>query len=84
MQGYEPGDLKALFKAPNGLNDPSISCTVQLSAKQGIQTNNEDDLADYEELLYFQEAAMASTSTSLAQKVESDGEEFMTVDTKPE
>ena len=50
MQGYEPGDLKALYKAPNGLNDPSISCSVQLYEKQGMPRNIETDLADYEEL----------------------------------
>ena len=84
MQGYEPGDLKALYKAPNGLNDPSVSCSVQLYLKQGLECDIETDLADYEELQYFQEAAMVMTAPTVAQKVDSDGEEFMTVDTKPD
>ena len=66
MQGYEPGDLKALYKAPSGLNDPSISCTVLLGAKQGNPIDDDNELADYEELQYFQEAAMALTAPSVA------------------
>ena len=55
MQGYEPGDCKALNKNVNGANDPTASVSVQLhpNLKCDDEEDNMDDLADYEELEYF-------------------------------
>ena len=52
MQGYEPGDIKPLNKTAQGANDPTQSVTCQLHPNLGIDedSDNMDELADYEEL----------------------------------
>ena len=60
MQGYEPGDIKALNKNVQGANDPNSITTVQLHPQifgSEEEVDEMDDLADYEELQYFAEAS---------------------------
>lgn len=53
MQGYEPGEIKALNKNAQGVDDPQQTCTVQLCPKNHEGADDSDDLedlAEYEEL----------------------------------
>ena len=62
MQGYEPGEIKALNKNVQGINAPQQTCTIQLYPKNQLVDEDSDqmeDLAEYEELQYFAEASKA-------------------------